>query len=60
MTAIEKHYTLAEVRDILKISKVTLWKYMKEGKLSVVVLSQRKKLVKESDLRKFIDQHIQK
>lgn len=60
MTAIEKHYTLAEVRDILKISKVTLWKYMKEGKLSVIVLSQRKKLVKESDLKKFIDQHIQK
>jgi predicted site-specific integrase-resolvase len=57
MTAIEKHYTLAEVRDILKVSKVTLWKYMKDGKLKVVVFSQKKKLIKESDLKKFIDQH---
>jgi excisionase family DNA binding protein len=45
---------LKEVRSLLKISAVTLWKWVKNGKLSVVKLSPRKIYVKKEELDRFI------
>ena len=45
---------LKEVRSLLNISSVTLWKWVKQGKLSVVKLSPRKIYVKKEELDRFI------
>lgn len=49
--------TLKEVREELKIkSRVTLWKWVKAGKLSVVKLSERKVYIERSELERFINE----
>jgi excisionase family DNA binding protein len=45
---------LKEVQKILHISKVTLWKYVKNGKISVVRFSPRKVLVRKEEIDRFI------
>ena len=45
---------LIEVRDRLKISKATLWRWIKDGKLSTVKLSERKIYVKKTELERFV------
>jgi excisionase family DNA binding protein len=45
---------LMEVRERLKISKATLWRWIKDGKLSTVKLSERKIYVKRNELERFI------
>ncbi|MGA2110017.1 MAG: helix-turn-helix domain-containing protein [Syntrophorhabdales bacterium] len=45
---------LKEVRAMLKVSKVTLWTWVKQGKLSTVKLSPRKVYVEKAELERFI------
>lgn len=45
---------LAEVRERLRISKATLWRWIKDGKLTTVKLSERKIYVREEELNRFI------
>ncbi|OPY64169.1 MAG: Helix-turn-helix domain protein [Syntrophorhabdaceae bacterium PtaU1.Bin034] len=45
---------LKEVRDRLRISKATLWRWIKDGKLSTVKLSERKIYVKKTELERLI------
>jgi excisionase family DNA binding protein len=45
---------LKDAQNILHISKVTLWKYVKQGKISVVRFSPRKVLIKKEELERFI------
>ncbi len=45
---------LKEVRRLLNISNVTLWKWAKQGRISVVKLSARKVYVRKQELERFI------
>jgi excisionase family DNA binding protein len=45
---------LKEVPEILKVSKATLWRYIKQGKISVVRYSERKVFVRKEELERFI------
>jgi len=45
---------LKEVRDKLRISKATLWRWIKDGKLLTVKLSERKIYVRKEELERFI------
>jgi excisionase family DNA binding protein len=46
--------SIKEVREKLKISKATLWRWITDGKLSVVKLSPRKIYVEKSELERFV------
>ena len=45
---------LKEVPELLKVSKVTLWKWIKEGRVSTVRLSARKIYVRREELQRFV------
>jgi excisionase family DNA binding protein len=45
---------LIEAAKLLNISRVTLWKWMKQGRISVVRLSERKVCIEKSELERFI------
>ncbi len=45
---------LAEVREKLRISKATLWRWIKDGKLSTVKLSERKIYVRKTEMERLI------
>ena len=45
---------LKQVQQILKISNVTLWKWVKAGKISVVKLSPKKVYVRKEEIERFI------
>jgi excisionase family DNA binding protein len=45
---------LKEVPAILKVSKATLWRYIKRGKLSVVRYSERKVFIRKEEIERFI------
>jgi excisionase family DNA binding protein len=45
---------LAEVRERLNISKATLWRWVKDGKLKTVKLSERKVYIRREELDRFI------
>ncbi|MGD0662004.1 MAG: helix-turn-helix domain-containing protein [Syntrophorhabdales bacterium] len=45
---------LAEVRERLRISKATLWRWIKDGKLTTVRLSERKIYVKRTEMERLI------
>ncbi len=47
---------LKEVRRFLRISNVTLWKWVKQGRISVVKLSARKVYVRKQELERFIQE----
>jgi excisionase family DNA binding protein len=50
----ENLLTLKQVSERLGISKVTLWRWIKDGKLSSVRLSQRTVYVRKEELERFI------
>jgi excisionase family DNA binding protein len=45
---------LKKVREILNVSRMTLYRYIKEGKISVVKFSERKMFVKREELERFV------
>jgi predicted site-specific integrase-resolvase len=45
---------LKDVPSILKVSKATLWRYVKQGKLSVVRYSERKAFIRKGEIERFI------
>jgi excisionase family DNA binding protein len=50
----ENFLTLKDVAERLGVSKVTLWRWVKAGKLSAVKLSQRTVYVRKDELERFI------
>lgn len=50
----ENFLTLKDVAERLGVSKVTLWRWVKAGKLSAVKLSQRTVYVRRDELDRFI------
>jgi excisionase family DNA binding protein len=49
----EKLYTIQEVADILKVSKKSVYRYIKSGKLKAKKIGQWR--IRKSDLEKFIN-----
>jgi len=45
---------LKDVRNLLKVSKSTMWTWIEQKKLSIVKLSPRKIYVKKEELERFI------
>ncbi len=45
---------IKDVPDILKISRMTLHRWIKEGKISVVKLSPKKVYIRREELERFI------
>jgi excisionase family DNA binding protein len=45
---------LKQAQEILKVSNVTLWKWVKAGKISVVRLSPKKVYIRREELERFI------
>ena len=45
---------LKRAQEILKISNVTLWKWVKAGKISVVKLSPKKVYIRREELERFV------
>ena len=45
---------LKDVPGVLRVSKATLWRYIKQGKISVVRYSERKVFVKKEELERFL------
>ena len=45
---------LKDVPWFLKVSKVTLWKWIKDGRISTVRLSPRKIYIRRGELERFI------
>jgi excisionase family DNA binding protein len=43
-----------EAADMLHISRTTLWRYIKEGKISSLKYSTKKTLIKREELERFI------
>ncbi len=50
----DKLIPIDEVRKMLGVSKVTLWKWEKQGKFRAVRITKKKVYVKESELNRFI------
>ncbi len=45
---------IKDVPGLLKISRMTLYRWISEGKLSVVKLSERKVYIRREELQRFI------
>lgn len=54
MIIMDELIPLIEAAKLLNISRVTLWKWMKQGRISVVRLSERKVCIEKSELERFI------
>lgn len=50
----EKLYTIPEVAKLLRISKATLYRMMRDGRIQTVKMG-RKTLFRESELNRFIE-----
>ena len=49
--------TLSQVRERLMLSYRTLNRYIKEGRLPIVLVSRNKRYIRQEDLDKFIREH---
>ncbi|OPY71009.1 MAG: Helix-turn-helix domain protein [Syntrophorhabdaceae bacterium PtaU1.Bin034] len=54
MISMDELIPLIEAAKILRISRVTLWKWMKQGRIAVVRLSERKVCIEKTELERFI------
>ncbi|MBA4417410.1 MAG: excisionase [Syntrophus sp. (in: bacteria)] len=52
----ENFLKLKDVAEKLGVSKVTLWRWIRDGKLSAVKLSQRTVYVRKEELDRFIQE----
>jgi putative molybdopterin biosynthesis protein len=48
-------YTVEEIAKMLKVSKMTIFRYIKSGKLKAVKIGQWR--IKKEDFEKFINKH---
>lgn len=53
----EKLLTLEEVRNKLGLHANTLYRYINNGMLPVVVITRNKRFIRQSDLEKFLREH---
>jgi len=53
----ERLFTLEEVRVKLGLHANTLYRYINNGMLPVVVITRNKRFIRQSDLEKFIQEH---
>ena len=51
----ENLYTISEVADKLHKSEISISRYMKDGKLAFIEVSERRRLVSESQLGEFLN-----
>jgi excisionase family DNA binding protein len=51
----EKLYTIGEVADELHKSEITISRLMRDGKLAYIEISERRRLISESQLAEFIN-----
>ena len=51
----ENLYTISEVADKLHKSEISISRYMKDGKLAFIEVSERRRLVSESQLAEFLN-----
>jgi len=51
----DKLYTLQEAADILKIKRITLYRWIRDGKIKAVILPSSRLRVRESDLEVVIN-----
>lgn len=49
--------TLEQVKDRLNIHYNTLYRYIQQGMIPVVVITRNKRYIKEQDLEEFIKRH---
>ena len=49
-------YTINEVAEMLRSSTRTITNWINSGKLSVLELSHKKKLISKSEIQRFIDE----
>ena len=50
----EQYITIAKAAELLRVSKSTLWRWIKEGALPAYRLGSRRVLIKQEDLDKLI------
>jgi excisionase family DNA binding protein len=55
---VEKFYTVAEIAEKLHKSEISISRWMKSGKLKYYEVSNRRRLVSESQLLEFLNQRI--
>jgi excisionase family DNA binding protein len=54
-TTLEKLYTIPEVARILRLSKAQVYMLIQHRRIPHVKVSERRVVVKESDLKRYID-----
>jgi excisionase family DNA binding protein len=53
--AMEQYYTVAELKELLKISEITILRYIRLGKLKSQKIGRQHRITEKS-LRKFLDE----
>lgn len=52
------YYSISEVASIVHKSEQSVGRWLREGKLPYIQVSERRRLIKESDLQLFLDSRI--
>lgn len=52
----EKIYTIKEIAELLKVNKMTIYRYIKAGRLPAIYLGKEYRVL-ESDLIAFLHKH---
>jgi len=50
-------FTPQEVANRLKVSRATVWRYIREKKLKVIKFTERTYRISEKDLNSFLEKH---
>lgn len=56
MVDVDNTVNVAEAAKILKISRATLWRYIKDGRLTAIRYSTKKVLIRREEIDRFIMQ----
>jgi len=55
---LEKYFTIGEIAEKLHKSEISIYRLMSAGKLAYIEVSERRRLVSESQLVEFLNQRI--
>jgi len=53
----DKFYTPTEIADMLKISRASVWRYIREKKLKAIKLGHSTYRISEENFNSFIEKH---